>query len=811
MRWTLLLFISFVGLLANFASTNQPEIPQEAQQVLQSYERLSEARLAETVRSTGFQTWLPKDAIARIEDAQNALNEAKDKLAERGLENRALSFFTLGPEYDGLAGAVRELSAEPPPDNLISWEGSHFDNVITIYAGVDSAVTAQTGIERQTQLGDTAVVEKIPGVADSLQAVKELAEAIGSDEATAAQAETISKALATIETGLDELSKPFAGRPKDAIVDLANISGTMEKWHVSKLVSAIESAKAQVTAGELKAGSISAAGLSIPGVAIKLLLPLLALGIAIDIVLTLAKAVRWTGRHMVQRDAAFHVALFPWIPVLIFGGRSQTGTITKFLSWVALAVHLSPPVLLLALIYSGTGSPVVQTIGTLAITAVLACQIKTLQLIDQLSKQPSDEAVYKLGINDPTADLIKIHLERVDVAWTSLMTISGVASIFFIAFLFVPSELLSDRSQLTKVGGTRAALEVVYEQRFKDHRDTYEAWSKTVNDAFHQLTFMQIHFPEDHPGYALIETLSQKPPLYTYPSAKSNFDDIVTEDRASLNQLDFYDLNDLIELLYRPNLENLNGPLEEIRESIRAHPLPEEAVADLPDFLKISRGSEYTDLPLKLLYGKVAAPGISVNSPTTPLPITYRQWVEKSGFAYRLTPLPVRGKVDNLYAYIGDKGFSKVAGFDRYADAYTLFDKQLGTLKLSLFGVEVNRRLAATVASWLIVALIALLLMRLIVARRAIDGIDDEKSCATILYGTGVTFLNESGNTSSILAYGTSALLLVFPIFVLGLIEWSSTPSSDPLDWSLIAAIVGALLTVLCVGQRMALLRILPS
>ncbi|WP_165907659.1 hypothetical protein [Primorskyibacter sedentarius] len=809
-RWALLLFICFVGLLANFASTSQPQNPSDALNVVRAYERLRDIDLAATTHSSNFQTWLPRDAVARIHDTQHALSEAKDRLAERGLENRSLELFTLGAEFDALANAISEFADSPPPNDLLSWSGSQIDNLLRIYTGLERSVAAETSTERQIHLGDTTVVERIPSYSSNLRDIEAFAEEISTGAETAAEANAINNAVSTIEGSLVELSKPYPGWPKDVGEDLANISETLEEWHVSKLSSVVESAKAQIAAGELKAGSISAVGLSIPGIVIKLLLPLLAFGIAIDIVLTLSKALRWSGNAMAQRDAAFHVGLFPWIPVLIFGGRTQTGAVTKLLSWIALAIHLSPPVLLAVLIYGGTGFPVVTMIAVCAIIAVLICQIATLRLASQLSQQPSGEAHYKLGLNDPTADLIKIHLERIDVAWTSLVTVSAAASIFFVAFLFVPAELLGDRSQLSKSGGTRSALEVVYEQRFKEHRDTYEAWSKTVDDAFHQLTFMHVHFPESHPGYELIETLSQKPPLYTYPSAKSNFDDIVTEDRASLNQLDLYDVNDLIELLYRQDLDDIQGPLDEIRESIRATPLPEEAVADLPDFLKMRRVDATTDPHLKPLYGKASGTGDSFSSPMPPLPITYRQWVEKGGFAYRLTPLPERGEVDEFYAYMDDKGFTRIAGFDRYAAAYADFDQQLGTLKLSLFGVEVDRRIAATVASWLILLLIALLLLRLIIARRTVDAIEDQESCATILFGTGVTFLNASGTSTPLQAYYASTLLLAFPLLVLGLIRWSAAPSAGLLDWSLIPLVASILLAVLSAGQRMALLSILP-
>lgn len=573
-RWTLLLFICFVGLLANFASMSQPQIPSDALNVLRAYERLRDVDLTATAHSSSRQTWLPRDAIARIQDAQHALSEANDRLAERGLENRSLEFFTLGAEFNALATAISEFADSPPPNNLLSWSRSQIDNLLRIYVGLDRSVAAETGTERQIHLGDTTVVERNPRFSSSLRDIKAFADDISTGAGTAADAMAIANAVSTIEDSLVELSKPYPGWPKDVGKDLVNVSEALEKWHVSKLSSAVEAAKAQIAAGELKTGSISAAGLSIPGIVVKLLLPLLAFAIAIDIVLVLSKAVRWSSTTMTQRDAAFHVALFPWIPVLIFGGRPRNGAITKLLSWIALAIHLSPPVLLAVLIYSGTGFPVVTVISVCAIIAVLACQIATLLLVSQLSQQTSDQAHYKLDLNDPTADLIKIHLERIDVAWTSLITVSAAASIFFVAFLFVPTVLLGDRSQLSNSGETRTALEVVYEQRFKEHRDTYEAWSKAVDDAFHQLTFMHIQFPENHPGYEMIEALSQKPPLYTYPSAKSNFDDIVTDDRASLNQLDFYDVNDLIELLYRQDLDDIQGPLEEIRESLRENPLP---------------------------------------------------------------------------------------------------------------------------------------------------------------------------------------------------------------------------------------------
>lgn len=108
-RWTLLLFICFVGLLANFASNSPPQVPSDALNILRSYERLRDVGLAATTRSSSLQTWLPRDAITRIHDAQHTLSEAKAKLAERGLENQSLEFFTLGAEFDALASAISDV------------------------------------------------------------------------------------------------------------------------------------------------------------------------------------------------------------------------------------------------------------------------------------------------------------------------------------------------------------------------------------------------------------------------------------------------------------------------------------------------------------------------------------------------------------------------------------------------------------------------------------------------------------------------------------------------------------------------------
>lgn len=806
-RWALLLFISFVGLLAHLASSNQPEIPKDAQHVLKAVERLNQARFPGIVRSNDLRAWLPDKAVSRIEDALHTLSQLNDQLAERGLDSQAIRFFTLGPEYDGLANATRALRSMPPPDSLLRWKAADVDNVLTVIVGLDPGASAQTTIVSQIEVGGTAVVKRTPALAEDLRAIREFAGTIGSDDANAAAASSILEALVIIENELIKLREPFPNWPAGIGVDLAHLSQVLEDWQISELGTAVEIANAQVAAGQLRAGSVSAVGLSIPGIVIKLLLPLLALAIAIDIVLTLAKAHSWARRFMVQQDAAFHVALFPWIPILIFEKRTRATLTSRLLSWVALAIHLAPPAFLVVLIFDAIASPVVAGIAVTAIVATLGCQIQTLSLINRLSSEAPDGVAIAHDLSDPTAELIKTHLERIDVAWTSLMTVSGAVSIFFVAFLFVPSEILGDRSQLGRVADTRTALNEVYEQRFKEHRDTYEEWSETVDDAFHQLTFLQTHFPEDHPAYALSESLNQSPPLLSYPSAKSNFDDIVSEDRASLDQLDHYDINDLIEILYRPNLIDLIDPLEEIKASIRSRPLQQETVNELPEFLADNLKGAGAEPMLVPLYGTVSHTGVTAVTPSVPLPLTYRQWVEKGGFSYRLTPLPERETVDEFYVYMGQKGFTKVAGFDRYVDAYAELDKHLGTLKLNLFGIEIDRRLAATVSPWLIVPLIALLLLRLIVARRAIGWVGSHESCVAILSGSGTTLLSDSGSSRPLMAHASSALFLVFPIFVLGLICWSSSPTTIGLDWSLVAAAVGLLLTILCSKQRMALLR----
>lgn len=802
-----MIFISFIGLCASLVGPSDDHAPKNVVSFLALIENLNEDQFAEQVRSRHFKEALPVDLIKEIESSVFSMALVSEQFEDLGVSNTTLRFFTLGPNFAGLSSAVERLSTKPLPPKLLDWTSESLSDLVTL-SNVGQDIEAVKPIDLTVQLSNSNVLERYTNAGADLEAILLFAANLGDVEYFNPPRERLVAAAQALKRDLERLRQlppPISSEKVSQIVELVRI---VEEWDIVSLQTARERALASATAASLKSGSISAAGFTIPGVVINLLLPLLAFGLSVDLLLTLRRASVWVERYMQVDDVSRHLELFPWIPILVVTAQGSDDPDKKFLSAIAVIIHFSPPLALCYMVLTEGNVIVVTLVAMLSVFGTAAALILSLHVMLQMRSKGRQSAEFEQNLPDPMIDLMKIHLDRIDVAWTTVMTVSGIVSIFFIAFLFVPAALLGDRTDLARAKMTRSALEAVYEQRLKEHRDTYLAWSENVDDTFHELIFLSANLPDEHPAYQLAEQMLERPPLDTYPSAKSNLDDIVKEERADLAALDLYDLSDLTEILYRNDMDDLSGLLEEVRDSLARTPLPDDAMENLPSFVNPQQIQVKDGTVGRPLYGSVSTTNPGGAKISIPLPIPYRVEVEKAGFAYRLTELPARDDVEHFTEFLESNSIAKVAGFDGYERAFRSFDTQLGTLKLQVFGVEIDRVLANEVSVSILLVLQGLLLLRLVVATQIFCTIDDPKSLATLLASTNISFLHGTGGRRTLGLDVTGLALLAFPLCVLALVEWSSWGGQPRFSWSTIGCLLGVLLSFLIFMERRKLRRL---
>lgn len=801
LRWTLVILVSLIGLFAGLVNPSNNVASQDATLLLSHIEALEEARFAQVVRSKHFNTSLPADLIARVESAIETLSDTSNKLDELGTTSTTLEYFTLGSEFSSLTSAVEHLTTSSPPANILEWNSEILTALISV-SNTSSIATGQSLGNQTIQVSNATILTRQSNALLDLNNILIFAETLSEVGQFADLKQSLTTASQSLKSDLDALGKvPPAISSSDA-TRLVELNQVLENWHTTSVRTASERSLALVTAARLKSGSVSAAGFTIPGVVINLLLPLLALGLAVDLMMILRRATKWAERSMRADDVRHHLRLFPWIPILVVPDAAANDHGGKALSVVAVLVHFLPPLALGYMVITSAEDVLVSIIAMLSVLGLAFVLLIAIRLLIHIPTVGLEEANFYQKLPDPTIDLITIHLERIDVAWTTMMTVSGVVSVFFIAFLFVPSELLFDRSDITKAGATRTQLNSVYEQRLKEHRDTYLAWSKNVADQFHDLTFLSAHLPESHPAYQLAEAMNEKPPLSSYPSAISNFDDIVEEERAALTELDLYDLNDLIEILYRNDMGDLSESVNGIRDALAASPLSKDAMDALPAFVKPVKTTVEEGTVGKPLYGSVANTNPGGVRVEVPLPYPYRFAVEKGGFAYRLQELPDKNDVVHLTALMEEGGLARVSAFDGYAEAYSTFDKELGTLKLQIFGVEIDRRLANMVSVIVINVLLGLLLMRVLIANRVFASIEDTEGRSLLIASTSISFMNGMKSTASFTSVVSGLLVLVFPSCVIAIVVWSSWGGASDNSIPTIGLVLSVVLTAAIYNER---------
>ena len=284
---------------------------------------------------------------------------------------------------------------------------------------------------------------------------------------------------------------------------------------------------------------------------------------------------RWANAAVPRAAVRDVVPLFPWIPTLTVLKIPRTGIASIATAIAAGLIHFGPSAMLLLLVARHPIYPGVLLLGLVAVGSLFVVQLHTLRLIHSLTTSGADKAAFPSRWNDETNELVASHFERVDHSWSAAVSVSAAISTFFVAYLFVPQSLLGDRTALHDAHATRVAFQTVYDQRFREHRNTFADWCTARCNDYDSLLFLSENLPKDHPAYMIAESALKQAPLATYPFALSNIKDIVLESRANVAELDRADISDAVEVLYRENLDPLPEQIRSIKNALSQQPLDE--------------------------------------------------------------------------------------------------------------------------------------------------------------------------------------------------------------------------------------------
>jgi hypothetical protein len=761
------------GLLAAYAAPRSPPPDEKYVALLGNAKFLENQKIAIKLSEPAFRKWLPAKSIEIILKATRTIQHAGDQFVKASESADPLRLFSLGPVFDSYASAIRSLREKRLPHSLDTWKVVDFEAVAAVVGGFRASYAKE--LRAEIERTRTRLQNRIDAKAlvKNLERHKELA----------AISATVLTALKHIDDELPHLTSPHNQVPDNTHIVLGGVASHLRSEGFDGFAAPYLSAKAAITASTLNAGSISIFGLSIPGVAMQLLLPLFVLGIAVDVNATLRKAIRWADTALPATAVNTHVQLFPWIPILSLSWNCHQSAYARIIAAIAAGIQFVPAALLFPLAVMRVNGYNAWFISVSAVAGISIAQGYTIKLLQRLAASGRNEAMYDMAWNEQASDLVASHFERIDNAWSTAITVSAAISTFFVAYLFVPPILLKDRTSLSESQRTRGALQVVYDQRFHEHRDTFVKWCTLTCSAYDSLIFLSQNLPESHPALALAEAILNEEPLARYPYALSNIKDIVQESRARFVELDRDDLKDAVEILYRKNLNPLPARLRAIAQALARQPLSDAVMETVSPYVKRA----------------------TISGPLA-MPITYREFVEIGGFAYLLTKLPDQSNVTAFIKFMEDNGVSKIAGFDAFYDALSQFDSALGSLKLKLAGVDIDRQIARSVAPWFIVTLLALILLRLILAREALRTLNEMKSASTLLSASTSSFLNFEPHSARNKILLGGIMRMMPPCLVLGLIASTPSPSGAVLDWALAAAIAGVALSLLIVGIRMELL-----
>lgn len=765
-RWTALILVSVVGLIADLAAVEKPSVRNIPPDAGALADVAVQSDIAGAIHADPFGSWLNEQRIDEIDRIADAIVRVGRQISATGRDARSFEFFSIHPasvgHYRDAASAMREAL---PPKDIRRWDASQLRDM--------SVLLSPQALE--------------PHLRRDIDEVRADTEALLRSDLSG----DLTNALAALRTDLDRLDRviaEIAPYPATGMADqdtvgkqLLQLSDLMYKTGFNYVGPLTDATAAERISENLESGSVSVLDFHIPGGILQLVLPWLAVALAFEMCSCLAQARAWSDDRFAGSARADIVSLFPWLPGTIVLRSSASSTDRMLMSGIAVAAMIAPTALLFPLVLGSEGTVFVASICALVLLTWLS--LVSLSRFRRLGRATSANTRPSDALEAPEVVSLRQHLNRAATTWTASMTVSTTVSLFFLVIVFVPPELMGNREELALAHRTRDSLAQVYQQRFHDHYEDFAKWCQTACDEFEAVTIVDLQFGDGHPLVSDVKAFVGQEPLHSYAFAVGAVRDLVLESRARFPNLDLGDAKDAIELLYRDSLEPFAMRATQLSRKIAT--APPETTDYLPSFLK--------------------SPPPSDNM-TVPVPYPYRKYVERDGFVTNLIPLPPRGDAAHFVEFAERRGFVTMAAFDTYVSAFNRFDEAIGLIKLRIAGIDVDRGVAGRVASVAISAIMWLLLVRLFVARRLIQRYAADGYTKRSIVGLpGAMFVVRfrHGRLENLARAFRSGMLIAWPLAVQALVVVSAHIAPEPISgWTLISSSLTLLAAGVIIRER---------
>lgn len=573
-----------------------------------------------------------------------------------------LSYFSLSDELEAYLGAWSRLRSHPPSHDWKQW---------TLSQSNDFVILANSYSQSTHERESIADVRTILASAQLLNA-------------QAPQVKLGMVALDALDTGLRRATNKKSVEQTEIPKAERLLIKSMQDMGLSNVSSALKVQDARAARRALELGSLDALGFSIPGLAIRLLVPLVALAISIDLLFSLYRTSKLANKFLTQEEVTIGLSGLPWLfspPDIGIDGRLKGYALVRiFVLLTGCTFALVP------LVFSGTDD-MQKLFGLFCLLVTLVVQVFCIRFLSLLLGTASEPQ--KKADETILGKLTSQRMKAASSAFTSVQVACAATVAFFLAFSVIPRHLQEENTKLHREAKVLEALELSYDQRLREQPQTFAEWYKDGGESFLYFSFAAEQIADDHPAKSLLESIASDPIVKAQSHAVASLPDILGESHALLDDLDQEDLALVVEVLYRKDYDTVIKKLTQLQRVLAVHPAP-EIMTYLPSSMAEKPSS-----------------GIS-----PPFIAPYRMIVERGGFASQLRPLPPLKDVEALLNSIKEIGASRVAGFKTLEHELAGLDAELGRVHLKLAGVTVPQVVARDVA------LISLCLLSLAFANR---------------------------------------------------------------------------------------------
>lgn len=591
--------------------------------------------------------WLEVNDPTQIESSAAQLRYLGSTL-DSPIASETLSYFSLSNELNAYLGAWRRLRLHSLPQDWKQWTLSQSNDFVTLAISYD-----QPEHERKSIVDVRAIL-----ASPNLHSAQTSNVKLGMD------------ALYALNTGLRLVINKKSVEQTEIIKAFLQLNKSMQDMGLGNISSVLKAKDARATRRALELGSLDAVGFSIPGLAIRLLVPLTALAISIDLLFSLYRTSSLAREFLTQEEVAIGLGGLPWLfspPDIGIDGRLKRAALARtFVLLTGCTFALAP------LVFSGPDG-MQKLFGLICLIVTLVTQvfcIRSLSVLHGSASEPYDKT-------DETilGKLTSQRLKAVSSTFTSVQIACAATLAFFLAFSVIPRYLLEGSTKLHREAKVLEALELSYDQRLREQAQIFTEWCKDGGDFFMYFSFAAEMIANDHPAKPLLESIASDPIVEAQSHAVARLRDVIGESRALIDDLDQEDLELVVEVLYRKDYDTVIKKLTQLQHVLAEHPAPE---------IMIYLPSSMAEKP---------SSGIS-----PPFIAPYRVIVERGGFANQLRSLPPLNDVEALLNSIKEIGVNRVGGFKVLEHELAGLDAELGRVNLKLAGVTVPQVVARDVA-----------------------------------------------------------------------------------------------------------------